>query len=87
MKNYTEEVLSKYFISNCLFEAVKAKIHNKGVKIFRRKPQGAIIHHYLWTCCEDGWIYDFGTNHAIFSPFIFRGYLRRRKISNMREKK
>jgi hypothetical protein len=72
----TEEVLSDYFYSNCLFEAIKAKIKNPNVKIVNRHLLWTKIPHFLWI--SNGFIYDFGTNHKIPCKLFFHGYLRRR---------
>lgn len=76
---YGREILSDYYVSNCVIEAVKAKIHDRRVRIVKRHVKGAILPHFLWGVKGSGYLYDFGTDHAILTPLLYRGYLRRRK--------
>ena len=48
----------KYY-SNCLIEAIKAKIkHGKEIKILHVKSKDG-LHHFMWHNLEDNNIYDF----------------------------
>lgn len=78
------ERLSNDFYSNCLIEAVRAKIRDpKNVKIFICWPiyNEAPCPHVMWS---DGIAdYDFGTPDylpLIFAWTIHRGYIRKRKL-------
>lgn len=91
-------IVSKMFYSNCLIEAVKAKIRNPcRVKIYFCKPKlKSQMPHFMW---DDGKAsYDFsvlGDNHneCIFDYFIFKGCIRKfdlnfaKKYSIYRNKK
>jgi hypothetical protein len=74
---YGNEVLSDYFYSNCLIEAIKAKLRNPKVKIQRYRMKWTRIPHFTWR--NGGYDYDFGANESIPSKLFFRGYLRRKK--------
>ncbi|WP_040663656.1 hypothetical protein [Oscillibacter ruminantium] len=78
LDQYGCEICSNYYISNCLIEAIKAKLRNSNVHIIMRKVHGGLIPHFLWRD-ESGLIYDFGTDHSILTPLMYRGYLRRRR--------
>lgn len=72
------EILSNYFYSNCLLEAIKAKLKNpKDVKVRHHRIKGCVLPHFVWE--TNGYLYDFATNHKIFSPLYFQGFIRRRK--------
>ena len=80
---YGNECLSDYFFSNCIVEALKAKMHDRSVRIIKRHVKGTIIPHFMW---QDGkWLYDFGADHSIICPLLFRGYVRRRKNAHKRK--
>ena len=77
--SFGNEILSNYYVSNCLIEAIKAKKRDSRAHIIIRRTKSAILPHFLWSYKTDGYIYDFGTDHAIITPLLYRGYLRRRK--------
>jgi hypothetical protein len=78
-----EEVLSNYFYSNCLLEALKAKIKNPKIKVIKRHMTWTRTPHFLWLW--KGYTYDFGTNHSIPCKLFFHGYLRRRKTKEEKQ--
>lgn len=80
---YGREVLSNYYISNCLIEALKAKLHNPKIRIIKRRVKGTLLPHFLWSIKGSKYLYDFGTDHAIITPLCFRGYLRRREETTL----
>lgn len=92
-------VASGYYYSNCLIEALKAKIHNPKVKIYFCKPR--IVNgnfqtfHFMWSDSDAD--YDFSDMHRgemkWYKYFIFRGSIRKfnkgfaKKYSRYRNKK
>lgn len=78
------EVVSEVFISNCLIQAVKARISNKNVKIYFCKPRitenGHFqMFHFMWDDGEHS--YDF-TNiedggKRWYRSLLFKGYVRK----------
>ena len=51
--------MSKEYYSNCLFEAIKAKLkYRKEIKILHIKSNDG-LHHFLWHDLKDNNIYDF----------------------------
>lgn len=82
MDRYGNEVLSDYFYSDCLLEAIKAKLKNPKVKVIKRRSSWTKIPHFLWI--YGGYIYDFGANESIPSKLLFHGYLRRRQMKHCR---
>lgn len=76
----SEEVLSDYFYSNCLIEAIKAKVKNPKVKIIKRNQSWTRIPHFMWLL--NGYIYDFGANESIPCKLYYHGYLRRRLMDS-----
>ena len=84
---YGNEILSDYFYSNCLIEALVARHKNnsyqvRSISIYHHKVKGQLFHHYTWTFENDDWIYEFGTDHKIFSILRYKGYLSRHKKSS-----
>lgn len=76
---YGREILSDYYVSNCLIEAIRAKLRDRRVHIVSRRVTGTILPHFLWGIKGSGYLYDFGTNHKILTPILYRGYLRKRE--------
>lgn len=76
---YGNLVLSDYYHSNCLIEAIRAKIQHPDVRIIMCHPKGAILPHFLWKYEGDDALYDFGTNHTIVTSLWYEGYVRQRK--------
>lgn len=71
----------KYFYSNCLFEAIKAKIRNpRTTKITVVPRSEAGKPHFLWS--DEKYDYDFGVDHPIPGWHIpcFKGYIRKRNL-------
>lgn len=74
--------ITKQYYSNCLVEAIKAKLKNKSVKIFFCKPQtinSFQLCHFMWT---DGKAdYDFSDKGIEDLPwyrsFWFKGAIRK----------
>ena len=69
------------FYSNCLIEAVKAKIKNPfKVKITIVYKSEANCPHFLWSDGE--YDYDFGVEEHLkgLQIFWFKGYIRKRKL-------
>lgn len=70
------------FYSNCLIEAIKAKLKNpKNVKVFYIRAKGDIIPHFMWT---DGlYDYDFtivkddNCNKKLINEIFFKGRIRK----------
>ena len=84
----TKEV-SDYFYSNCLLEALKAKIrHPFKVKItFVPKSESGCC-HFMWSDGEHD--YDFGAERHFrwYDNFLFKGCIRQRELgSNERYKR
>lgn len=51
--------MAKTYYSNCLLEAIKAKLkHGKEIKILHVKSNDG-LHHFLWYDLKDNNIYDF----------------------------
>lgn len=82
MKKYLDKQLTKNFFSNCLFEALKAKIKDfKNVKIIfipkKYNEWHSLAFHCFWL--KDNVIYDFKSekhlNH-IWQVFLFKGHIR-----------
>lgn len=71
------------FYSNCLLEAIKAKIKYKNeIKLIFIPPQHSekadIFPHWLWLDTKDGNIYDFHRSEKIkwYQMLWWRGYIR-----------
>lgn len=75
---YGNIVLSDYYYSNCLIEAIRAKVQGENVKIVVRHPRGKILPHFLWKYRGDDALYDFGTDHDILTSLWYQGYIRKR---------
>ena len=77
-------IVSKEFRSNCLIEAVKAKLKNpKKVKITfipARYTEGGICPHFLWSDGESD--FDFGTDQKLkpYQYILFKGNIRERAL-------
>lgn len=67
------------FYSNCLLEALKAKVkYGKEVKIIHVRSNDG-LHHFLWHDLYDGNIYDFQQLETVtswFDLFWFKGKIR-----------
>lgn len=75
------EIITKQFHSNCLVEALKAKIlHPLTVKITLVTRSEAGCPHFLWS--DGRYDYDFGTENHLngCEKFWFNGCIRRRKL-------
>lgn len=82
MENY--KIVSKEYYSNCMFEALKAKIYNPKVKIYFCKPRIAEngyfqMFHFMWS---DGIAdYDFSdlteNGLPLYRNLIFKGVIRK----------
>ena len=75
------EIIKGPFWSNCLFEAVKAKIkHPFMVKVTIVPRSEANCPHFLWSDGE--YDYDFGAERRLTGAqiLLFRGYIRRRGL-------
>lgn len=85
MNNF--EIVSKPYYSNCLVEAIKAKIRSPNVKIYFCKPRitengNFQMLHFLWS---DGTAdYDFSDLHDCEMPwykdFVYKGHIRKFKL-------
>lgn len=78
------KIISKDFYSNCLIEAVKAKLKNwENIKITYVSPfsNEVFCPHILWS---DGHAdYDFGTegkSGGILNYILYKGHIRQRKL-------
>ena len=82
MENY--KIVSKEYYSNCMFEALKAKIYNPKVKIYFCKPRIAEnghfqMFHFMWS---DGIAdYDFSdlteNGRLLYRNLILKGVSRK----------
>lgn len=80
------KIISEEYYSNCLIEAVRAKLHNPQIKIYFCKPRIAEngrfqMFHFMWS---DGVAdYDFSDLNDEEMPwykdFVFKGHLRKFK--------
>ena len=78
------EVVSKEYRSNCMIEAIKAKLHNHNVKIYFCKPRitengNFQMFHFMWS---DGKAdYDFSDNGdeklSWYRILLFNGNIRK----------
>lgn len=88
MKIINDEKRSNIFYSNCLFEALKAKIKNpKNVKIFivprKLNERNSIGFHCFWKI--DDIAYDFKCESTVkyfWQLFLFKGYIRANNFVN-----
>lgn len=78
------EVVSKEYRSNCMVEALKAKINNSGVTIYFCKPyidKNGNFHmfHFMWS--DGAADYDFSdlkeNELPLYRSLIFRGVIRK----------
>lgn len=78
------EIVSKEYRSNCMFEALKAKMHNPKVKVYFCKPliteNGHFqMFHFMWSDGKED--YDFSNsedgNLPWYKCFFFKGYLKK----------
>ena len=75
------EYITESYFSNCLIEAVKAKLKNKNVKLYFCKPKKGQMFHFMW---DDGNAsYDFSDCEEDelkwFQRFLFSGRIRKFK--------
>lgn len=79
------EVVSKNYLSNCLIEAIKAKLrHPKTVKLYFCKPKWGIHFQNLHVMWDDGeYSYDFSdtldTQLLWWECFLYLGHIRKFK--------
>ncbi len=80
------KIVSKDFYSNCLIEAVKAKIKDHNVKILVTSPWKNEIFcpHFMWY--DGAYVYDFGIEELI--PWIaawtiHKGHIRKRPLNHL----
>lgn len=75
--------MGKIFYSNCLFEAVKAKIKNwqtTEIKHIRSKDN---LIHFIWIDKKNGYRYDFAQVETVkywVQLLWFKGYIRKKKL-------
>lgn len=71
----------RFFRSNCLMEAIKAKLrYGKSVRIVRMKSHDG-LHHYGWYDKKSGILYDFAQSQVVkhwIQYLRFWGYIRQR---------
>ena len=71
----------KTFRSNCLVEAIKAKLkYGKRVRIVHMRSRDG-LHHWGWVDKETGVLYDFAQTETVkrWTQYLrFEGYIRRR---------
>lgn len=87
-KMINDEKISKIFYSNCLFEALKAKIRDpKNVKILfvpkKLNGRNRIGFHCFWK--KDNLVYDFKCESNVkyfWQLFLFKGYIRANDFVN-----
>ena len=84
-----KEIISKTFCSNCLIEAVKAKLKDWKNITIKKIPSYINVDkgcHYYWINKKENQIYEFygvkegGTNHIFFSGNIVKTSQKRQKI-------
>jgi hypothetical protein len=84
MKKEKFSIISKEYYSNCLIEAVKAKLKDRKVSITFVSPfdNEEFCPHFLWSDGE--YDYDFGWEHRrvplFFAWTLHRGHIRRRAL-------
>ena len=75
-------IISKDFYSNCLFEALKAKLKNPKVKITYVSPfvNEVFCPHFLWSDGKSD--YDFGIERylKLHERLWFKGHIRQRAL-------
>lgn len=87
MKMINDEQRSKVFYSNCLIEAIKAKLKNKNAQIIfvPKKFNDSIGFHCFWKI--DDLIYDFKCESNVkhyWQMILFKGYIRANSFENYR---
>lgn len=75
--------MKKQFRSNCLLEALKAKLKdwsNTEIKHVRSKDN---LIHFVWIDKKNGYRYDFAQTEVVkywVQLLYFRGYIRKKKL-------
>ena len=81
MSNMKHEKVSDYFYSNCLIEALKAKIKNPSNVVITYVPRSEKgTPHFLWS---DGVAdFDFGVDERLewWQTLVFKGCIRKRNL-------
>ena len=77
---------SGYFYSNCLIEALKAKLHDRRVKMYRFHKSDNVVYcpHIMWSDGE--YDYDFGIEQHIpllAAWTIHKGHIRRYRLGTI----
>lgn len=81
-------IMEKTFYSNCLLEAVKAKLKDwKDIKIFYipKKFNDTKCFHFMWKNTKTNETFDFKAEKALSSPLkllYFKGHIRKVSIQN-----
>ena len=82
MKNF--QYITEAYISNCMIEAIKAKIRNPNIRIYFCKPRitengNFQMFHFMWS--DGNYDYDFSDddcgNFPWYKCFLFKGMIRR----------
>lgn len=94
------ETVSEEYISNCMIEAIKAKIHNSSVKIYFCKPRitengNFQMCHFMWSDGKHSYDFSDSDNDVKrwYKTLLFKGSIRRfdkdfaKKYSNYRNQK
>lgn len=75
-------IVSKDYYSNCLIEAIKAKLKNPKVKITYVSPfvNEVFCPHFLWSDGKND--YDFGVERHLkwYEILLFKGHIRQWKL-------
>lgn len=75
-------IVSEDYYSNCLIEAIKAKLKNPKVKITYVSPfvNEVFCPHFLWSDGKND--YDFGVEKHLkwYEILLFKGHIRQRKL-------
>lgn len=83
LKGYRES-----FYSNCIVEAIKAKIHNKNCKLYfiMSKVDGVPCPHCFWLI--DDYYYNFYTDEKVhlWNVLFHRGHIAKYHVSKMHRK-
>lgn len=86
------DIISKSYWSNCLLEALKAKINNKNIKIYFCKPRitengNFQMFHCMWSDGEAD--YDFSNldniEHSFYKDLFYKGVIRKFNIGFAKE--
>ena len=84
MQNY--EIISNEYYSNCIVEAIKAKLKNHKVKIYFCKPRitenGLQMCHFMWSDGTADYDFsDFEENELpLYKILFFKGAIRKFKL-------